>query len=665
MEKEKRTILNRLYLVVGILILVFFGILFKIAYIQFVKGEHYKAIVTEQNIKLITVKARRGNIYADDGSLLATSVAKYDVAIDPTAINQRNFKEDIDVLIDALSDSIYRNFGSRHKYYYADKIRKLRDKNKMYLRLKSNLSYDDFQKIKSFPILSRGRFKGGLIYTERMVREHPLGKLAERTVGGTKEITSVGLEGAYARYLSGVDGKVLSVRLQKNAWKPLTSHNERDPKDGADIYSTIDVHIQDVSHFALLRQLERFEADHGSVVVMEVNTGKIKAIVNLARNSKGKYYEKFNYAISESVEPGSTFKLPVLLAALEDGVVDTSKVIDTEKGRFKVHGYTITDSHKGGFGKISLAEVFTESSNIGMAKVILDNYKSNPESFLERLYSMGIDKKIGVSLLGEGVPVIPSPGTNNWSGISLPWMAYGYGVHLTPLQILTFYNSIANDGVEVKPYFVSKVRDEQRKIIAVGTTVINPRICSKENVKIAQALLEGVVEHGTGVGLKMKEIKIAGKTGTTQVDYWKKGSGGLQYRASFVGYFPVEKPKYSIIVVVNRPNKRKGYYGAQVAAPVFKEIAVKIYHDGPHIKDSKPMLAYKELLEEIEDTKKVGNIRRGVMPNVRGIPAKDAISVLENMGLKVTMSGSGRVAKQSISPGVRVRKNNRVNLVLM
>jgi cell division protein FtsI (penicillin-binding protein 3) len=330
-----------------------------------------------------------------------------------------------------------------------------------------------------------------------------------------------------------------------------------------------------------------------------------------------------------------------------------------------VYNYTITDAHDGGFGKLSLAHVFTESSNVGMAKVILDNYRQYPSSLLERLYSMGINDKVNVRIIGEKAPFLPVPGTDEWSGLSLPWMAYGYGVHMTPLQILTFYNAIANDGVQMKPYFVSKIKDENQKIKTVRPEVINPRICSEKNVRIAQALLEGVVDHGTGVRLKMKGLTIAGKTGTTQVDYWKKGQGGVQYRASFVGYFPVDNPKYSAIVVVNKPNKRKGYYGATVAGPVFKEIAVKIYHDGPEVQDTEPMLDKDELLKQINDTKTANATRKNIMPNVKGIPAQDAIYLLENMGLKVTMSGSGIVRKQSIRPGQRVRKNNRVNLVLM
>lgn len=636
----------------------FLVVISKIVEVQYFKKDTYTKIADNETIKEHVIKSRRGNIYTEDGNLLATSITKYDVAIDPSekVISKKLFNENIQ----ALSDSIYTVFGAYSKHYYAQKINKARNKGKQYVSLRRNLTFDQFQRIKSFPILNKGRFKGGLIVEERMVREHPLGKVAERTIGYDEDKGDVGLESAFSRYLSGRDGSILSQRLKGGVWKPLTHYNQTEPIDGADVFSTIDVHIQDVAHFALLRQLEKFKAHHGTVVVMEVKTGKIKGIVNLARTEKGKYYEKRNYAVYESIEPGSTFKLPIIIAALEDGIVDTSKVYDTEKGKFKVYNKTIRDSHNGGFGKISLRDVFVESSNIGMAKMVLENYKSNPSTLLQRLYSMGLDKKTNVSIQGEGNPLIPSPGTKNWSGLSLPWMAYGYGVYLTPLQLLTFYNAIANDGVEVKPYLVSKIRDEEGELSSVGTTVINPRICSKETVEIAQDLLENVVLHGTGQGLKMKNLKIAGKTGTTQLEYWKT----KEYSSSFVGYFPAENPKYSIIVVVTKPDQKVGYYGAQVAGPVFKEIAVKIFTDGPEVKNENPDLTDEELRTFI-GVKNKDTAIKGLMPNVKGLPGMDALAILENAGLHVYIKGSGKVVRQSISPGKRVRGNNKVTLVLM
>lgn len=659
LEDTKKKILKRLYVAVILLLVVSVLIFIQIFNIQYVEGEHYREIVQEKTIKNHIVKPRRGNIYSEGGSLLATSVTKYNVSIDPSVISDKVFDENID----GLSDSIYRVFGAKTKYYYADLIANAKKKGKRYLRLKKNLSFDDYRRLKNFPILNKGRFKGGLIVEEVMVREHPFGKVAERTIGYEKDFGSVGLEGAYSKYLSGSNGRVLSVKLQKGLWKPLSDSNEIEPEDGADIYSTIDVHIQDVAHYALLRQLEKYDADHGTVVVMEVKTGKIKGIVNLGRTDNGKYFEKVNYAVYESAEPGSTFKLPALIAALEDGVVDTSKVIDTGRGSYKIYNKTIKDAHRGGFGKISIKRVFEESSNIGMAKIINTNYKNNPKKFLRRLYTMRLDKKTGVNIKGEGEPIIPNPSIDGWSGLSLAWMAHGYGVHMTPLQILTFYNAIANDGVEVKPYFVSRVKDDKGEIYSVSTKILNPRICSEENVKIAQDLLKGVVENGTGQALKMESLKIAGKTGTTQLNYWE-GKDNVSYSSSFVGYFPAGKPKYSMIVVVNKPDKLMGYYGSQVAAPIFKEIAVKIYRGGPELKHSHVSLTDKSLLRQIEVQKTTRKTRKGLMPNVKGMPAMDALSVLENIGLKVRLYGYGKVKEQSIKSGERVKYNDYVNLML-
>lgn len=641
------------------LLVVFVMIVVQIVRIQTVHKSHYEEIASNRVIKKHVIKARRGNIYAEDGSLLATTVIQYDVSIDPTVVKTNLFNDNID----ALSDSIYKVFGAPSKHYYADLISRAKSQGKRYVKLKKKLSYDEYKRLRTFPILNKGRFKGGIIVEERMVREHPLGKVAERTIGYERDNYAVGLEGAYSGYLAGINGEKMGMKLQNGSWKELNDNTAIDPEDGADIFSTIDIHIQDVAHYALLRQLEKFEADHGTVVVMEVKTGKVKGIVNLGRTEEGKYFEKVNYAVYESGEPGSTFKLPALIAALEDGVVDTSDVVDTEKGKYKIYNKYVRDSHKGGYGKISVKEVFEESSNVGMAKIIHDNYKNDPNKFLDRLYSMRLDKKVGVNIKGEGTPVLPSPSNDDWSGLSLAWMSYGYGVKLTPLQLLTFYNAIANDGVEVKPYFVSKIRNDEDKISDVKTTVLNSRICSEKTLRMAQDMLEGVVENGTGKSLKMKNLKIAGKTGTTQMEYWK-GKDKMTYSSSFVGYFPVDNPKYSMIVVVNKPNRNLGYYGAMVAAPVFKEVAVKIYHDGPEIAPIEEELDDTELLAMISDESEDSEFTKGIMPNLKGYPAMDALAILENLGLKVTLQGNGKVIKQSILPGRKIRGNNKVNLLL-
>ena len=313
------------------------------------------------------------------------------------------------------------------------------------------------------------------------------------------------------------------------------------------------------------------------MIVMESKSGKVKGISNLARTSKGKYYEKINYGIWESQEPGSTFKLMTLIAALEDGVVSPSDTVDTGNGILKFYNkYEVRDSNKKGYGKIPVSKAFEVSSNTGMVKLIYDNYKDNPERLVDRLINMKINQKVNVDIKGEGEPRIPHPDDEGWSGISLPWMAFGYGVSMTPLQTLTFYNAVANNGEMVKPSFISSIGAfGEDPVYTINREVIMPSICSNETLISVQKMLNNVVSKpwGTANNIYDKNIRIAGKTGTSQIDYT---SDETQYVSSFVGYFPADNPKYSAIVVINKPNKSKGFYGGLVAAPVFKKVAQKI-----------------------------------------------------------------------------------------
>jgi cell division protein FtsI (penicillin-binding protein 3) len=426
-----------------------------------------------------------------------------------------------------------------------------------------------------------------LIVDRKTVRERPLGKIAERTIGYEQQqpdgsFLRVGLEGAFGDDLRGIPGLQLRQKIANGEWKPLSDSYLQEPQDGYDIRTTIDVNIQDVTHHALLGALENFEAEHGTAIVMETQTGAIRAVANLGRTEEGKYYEKLNYAIGESHEPGSTFKLMALVAALEDKVVDTTSVIDTKNGELTFYGkYVVRDSRRGGYGKITLSEVFERSSNTGMVQAIYNNYKSKPEQFVNRLMNMGLHEPLGLPVVGEGQPKIPHPDKPGWDGLDLPWMAYGYGVSLTPMQTLAFYNAIANDGVMLRPRFLERIEstrnNEQHQ---PQREVINPSICSKETIGKAKMMLKGVVEKpwGTAHNIYNSNFAISGKTGTSQVDYT---TDQMQYVSSFVGYFPSDRPKYSCIVVIHRPNKEKGYFGNQVAAPVFQTIAHKLYSSIP------------------------------------------------------------------------------------
>ena len=490
--------------------------------------------------------------------------------------------------------------------------------------------------------------------------------MGERTVGYERQdengyYTRVGLEGAYGPYLRGKAGKRLKQKISKGQWKPVSDNNEVEPQDGFDVVSTIDVNMQDIAHHALLKQLEKYKAHHGCVVVMETKTGEVKAISNLAKTKGGKYYERLNYAVGESHEPGSTFKLMSMIALLEDTEIDSSYVVDTEKGRVKFYDRTVYDSHWGGYGEISLGEAFTVSSNTAFAKVIHSQYKNDPKKLIDRFYNMGLDKTLGLPIKGEGEPKLTYPGDKNWYGTTLPWMAFGYGVSMTPLQTLAFYNAVANDGQLIKPQFIKEVRAWDSVERSFDKEVINSAICSKKTAKVMQALMTNVVEKGTAKNIHTNYISMAGKTGTCQKNYGK-GKDKLEYISSFVGYFPVEEPKYSCIVVIHEPKKEIGFYGNVVAAPVFEKIAHKIHSGTPVIDNVK--IADTIQVKEFENYYTLSQKYKTIMPDVRGMHLIDVLPLLENLGLEVKISGEGKVKSQSIPEGQKIGKRKNISIEL-
>ncbi len=649
MATEKKNILNRLYIVFVLSTLLFIAIIAQLFNIQYAEGDKYRSLSEERTIKNDTIYANRGNVYADDGSLLATSMSRYEIRMDAAKPDDAKvFEENIQ----ALSVELSKMLGQSPQYYVS-KIRKARNKKpkpNRYLLITRNLGYLDYQKMKTFPIFNLGMYKGGFIAEQSTKREHPLGKIAERTIGYDDYRGGPGIEGAYKSYLRGKIGWRRKQRIAQGQWKPISDNNELEPQDGRDVITTINVNIQDIAHDALLSQLELFEADHGCVVVMETKTGEIKAISNLGRTAEGTYYEKRNYAVYEQHELGSTFKLMDMVIALEDKVIDTSTVVDTENGIYKIYGRSVRDSHRGGYGVISAARAFEVSSNVGIVKLVYENYKDNPEKFVNHLYDFGLNEPLGLPIKGEGIPVVPHPDDENWSGISLPWMAFGYGIELTPLQTLTFYNAIANNGEMVKPRFVKEIRLQNKTEIVFEKEVMNPQICSQETIDQMKEILKNVVKRGTAQNIYSPDYSMAGKTGTCQTDYGKPNTP-TQYIASFAGYFPADDPIYSCIVVIHKPNKKKGYYGNVVAAPVFKKIAESIYTDVPileEIPNIEPNFASVtdnyETYYEVPETSET-------IPNVKGMIGMDAIALLENLGLTVDFEGYGRVKSQSIKSG--------------
>lgn len=584
MEKKLKQIMYRSYLLVFSLFIFSILLIGKLIHLQFSQGEKYRELASNRTLKNDILQPSMGNIYADDGSIMATSVARYEIRWDAAVpsktiyqSNKNDLAKGLATIIDGDEDFILRNLD------------KAVSKQSRYLLIAKGLSYSEQKRIKKLPILKLSSNKGGVIIEQKIFREHPLGKIAERTIGyeiQDKEgkFIRVGLEGAFGQYLKGEEGRRLKQKIAGGQWKPINDNNEKEPTEGFDIHTTINVNIQDIAHTALLEQLEKFEADHGCVVIIETSTGKVKAIANLGRTEVGTYYEKLNYALGEAHEPGSTFKLVSMIAALEDKIIDENTPIKTGNGELTFYGkYKVRDSKKGGYGTIPAGKVFEVSSNTGIVKIIHDNYKNNPKKFVDRLYNMGINKPLGLPIRGEGKPKIPYPNDSDWDGLDLPWMAYGYGVAMTPLQTLTFYNAIANNGEMVKPRFIEKIGvigESPQQIF--GKEILNPSICSQSTIEKVKNMMFNVVdkEWGTAHKIKDKDFTIAGKTGTCQVDYNRTGKE-VQYISSFVGYFPAKQPEYSCIVVIHRPNKLLGYYGSTVAAPVFKKIAKKIYTATP------------------------------------------------------------------------------------
>ena len=641
-------------------------IIFKLINIQFTNGDYYRELSENRVFKNLEIPANRGNIYSEHGRLLATSVPKYDIRFDALAPSDKNFNK----FIEDLSKQLGNHFNKTAEFYIKSLTNARVNKNR-YLLIARNLGYSEYMKIKSFPLFKLGSFKGGIITEQYTKRDYPIGGIAQRTVGYERyddfgNVTRPGIDGAFGpKYLKGENGSRLSQKIGKGQWKPVEDFNQKEPRDGYDIYTTINIEIQDAAHFALLEQLEYYEADHGSVIVMETSTGEIRAISNLGRTSEGKYYEKLNYAIGESHEPGSTFKLMAMVAALEDKVVDTSDVIDTRNGVLSFYGRKVKDSKKGGYGKISAAKAFEVSSNTGLVQIVNNGYEKNPEKFIDRIFSMGLNNQLDLELIGEGKPIFTHPSDKkNWDGLDLPWMAFGYGISLTPLQTLTFYNAIANDGKMVKPRFLKEVRSFDNVIETFDTQIINSSICSKETINKVKQMMINVVEkkHGTAHNIYDKNFSMAGKTGTCQTEYWKNAN---LYISSFAGYFPAEDPKYSCIVVIHKPNKTKGYYGNVVAAPVFKKIAQKIYSETPIVQEQKFLNEINILKEDDNDINPYYmSLNSSIMPDLSKMELMDAIALLENFGMKVIIQGKGKKINQSIKKGKRIKKDQKIILRL-
>lgn len=684
-----------------IIALLAIAVLAMILVLQIVQHGKWSAMSEKYVYQTTEMPADRGDILAMDGRLLASSVPYYTIYMDTrsTGMSQATWSKGIN----GLSAGLERLVGERSASEWKAVITRARERGDRYFLIKRRVDFETLKQLKTLPIFREGQFKGGMVAQAENRRILPNSELAARTIGylnlGT-EGTEVGIEGSFEKDLAGRNGIVVKQRLTGGDWITVDDASSVKSWNGNDVITTIDIDLQDVASSALKNQLKKHNAHHGCAIVMEVATGDIRAIVNLEEGRDGDYHETYNYAIGESTEPGSTFKLPALMAALEDGVIDTGDIVDTGTGSVKFYNKVIRDTREEGYGELTVSQVFELSSNVGTSKLIYEHYKDHPRDFVNRLYAMKLNEKLDIQLKGEGEPLIRYPGDKLWSGLSLPMMSHGYEVQLTPLQILTFYNAVANNGRMMRPRFVTAVMRNGQMIRHFEPDVIINSIASRNTIRKARKMMEGVVERGTAINLKNANYKIAGKTGTAQIAKGRSGyrSGvRISYQASFVGYFPADNPLYSCIIVVNAPSNGV-YYGNLVAGSVFREISDKIYatnfyrdYRNAEILEKTQSVpeagnGYRQdiniILRELDvkhrkntdsdwvatresgDTVKfVGiNTTKGLVPDVRGMTLRDAFYLLENSGYRVRYSGKGKVIRQSPEHGARYFEGQIVSL---
>jgi len=698
----KQSIVLRVRVVFILIALAAAAIPYQIIRLQLDEGGKWRAKAKTINFQYREVAATRGNIYAGDGSLLATSLPFYRVAMDPTMAKDGIIKNGIDELANNLS-AYYRDKSAAS---YKRMIMDARHDKKRYIVLnRRQIGYQDMQKMSQWPIFERGRLGGGVLFEKVEKRYQPFKSLASRTVGFINEDEyGAGIEYSFNEYLKGQTGKALFQRLAGGSWKPVFDAEDVKPEDGSDVITTLDVNIQDIAETALLKQLLDREAEFGSVILMEVKTGEIKAIANLQKNKSGRGYgENYNFAIGDqgNTEPGSTFKLFSMLALLEENKVSLEDKVETGNGAYRFYDRIMRDAKNGGYGTLSVREAFEKSSNVAISKLVEENFGANPSKFLGYLDQTGLKEPFGFQLVGEGKPFFKTPGTKTWYGTSLPWISIGYESKLNPLHTLALYNAVANDGKMMKPFIIKAIAKGNQIEERFDPQVIRENIASEKTIAQLKELLEGVVERGTARNISNDEFRIAGKTGTAQklVD----GRYTRNYYTSFAGYFPADRPKYSMIVVIDSP---KGFmaYGGDVCAPVFKEIANRVYALDMELNPSnQTLITEKEQEESPLPTIRAGKgseigqilaelgvpsvteqseewvktyaeektvnwkdnpMDQATIPDVSGLSLRDALFILENKGLKVDYTGKGRVMSQSIPAGSKLQPNSTINLRL-
>lgn len=707
----RKGILLRTALVFTGMVLFALRIGFELVQIQVNEGDHWRSMADSIGTREFPIEATRGSIYDCKGNLLATSLPIYDVRVDAMT----PAFQDEELLQDSL-DNLARGLASIFKDKSADEYRTqllgYKKRKARYALFKTKISYREMRAMSKLPIFNLGKNKGGLLLTERSRRVKPFGYLAERTLGFRQEMGAekvrVGLEGFFDAQLAGRSGKRVMQRIAGGTWVPINEDLTIDAQQGRDLITTIDINLQDVAEHALLNTLMANDADYGTAILMEVATGEIRALANLTRTSPGNYSELYNYAVGESIEPGSTFKLISSLALVDDGYMKEEDVVDAEGGQIRFCNTVMKDSHLG-TGVVTLRQAFSHSSNVAFAKLMQKSYLRNPEKVYAHYKALGLTEKLNLQINGVGAPVVKGPDSKSWSCTSLPYMAIGYELRITPLQLLTVYNAIANDGKLVSPLLVKEIVYSGKPVQRYASKVLNPAVCKPETVKTLRRLMESVVTSGTASELKSDFYTYAGKTGTAVIAADRRGyqaGGAKSYRASFCGYFPAENPKYSCMVLISRPRK-DNYYASKVALPVFKEIADKVYASALNLHrelrfvqnnptEDLPVLALSSKHEVRSVMNNVGlsshyhndsisedqtdwvkgapqdrsvafepvMLKRGIIPDLRGMGVRDALLLLERKGLQVRVEGYGKVKYQSLNPGTPVRKNQIIQLRL-
>ena len=698
MEKRNE-LLTWVYAIFFAFVLFAMLIIYKVVKTSLVEGDKWRTL-GNKNIKMVDVEGERGNIYCEDGNLLATSLPFFDIRIDLLTSKDADF----DSNIGRLGQKLSIHFGQTSEYWES-KLTQARRKGKAgqhpnarYFPLMNNVRKEQLDLLKTFPLFSLGKHKGGFMSVRKSRRERPFRELAKRTIGIHRDDKMVGLEREYDDFLRGDTEQRLMRRLPGNIWVPIEEPSDMLQEKGSDIVTTLDMHMQDVVHDELQKVLIANRAEKGVAILMDVESGAIKSMVNLRSNGSGGYEEKYNDAVGTLSEPGSTFKLFSAMAMLESGEIELNTTIPLFGGRKKFYDKTMYDSEMHGTERATFKEVFAMSSNVGMGYAAHKIFGANLKGwqrFHDALEGMGIKKPTEICIYGEKEPNVKNPAERikdnplNWSGTTVPWMAHGYELEMTPLQILNYYNAVANDGKLMRPYLVSEIIDGKGNSQKFKPKVLKQNIASPSTIMKAKELLEAVTESGTARKLNVEGLSFSGKTGTTRLEYWKTDVERKKYNASFAGYFPQKSPKYSMIVVVYDP-EGKDYYGAKVAGPVFRNVMKRLsgfentkrlntesskadmaYVQSGNKADYKQVLDYagvdysdngrghwvemKSRSSEMQLNPQ--RLKKSVVPDVRGKGLRDAVYILEAMGMKVDIQGMGRVYKQSLKPGQKIEAN--------